>query len=105
MRIKTKWHSFEVYPLNQIQLLNKAGIYTIWTKNYDDSFTILYVGETGDFDHRLDKSHHKFPDWVQNNRNGLYVHIYFMPIDQYSEDVRLATEQNLIKLYNPICNG
>lgn len=106
MIIDTKLgHSFDIQPIEQIQLLNRAGIYTIWTQNFDESFTILYVGETGDFEQRIDKTHHKYSDWLRNNRKGLYIHIYLMPSAKYSKEIRLATEQNLIMQYNPICNG
>lgn len=106
MIINTKWHQFDIQPLSIVKFLDRAGIYSIWAKNYDNqTFTMIYVGETGDFEQRLDESHHKYKAWLENARNGLFVSIYLMPTAQYSKEMRLATEQNLINQYKPICNG
>lgn len=98
--------SFDVISLSQLNGLHRAAIYTIWT--YDPqagNYPILYVGETGDVDTRLDSSHHKYQSWKANEVSGLFVGVKFMPSNLYTKEQRLVEEKRLIDTHNPICNG
>jgi len=93
--------------LNQISLLSRACIYTIWTMNANDAnqYTLLYIGQTGDAQTRIDKNHHKYQSWVNNAIRGLFVAFLPMPSSQYTSAQRLQTETALIQRYRPVCNG
>lgn len=92
--------------LGQYSYLNRAAIYIIWTNlNQPNRYQILYIGQSGQTGTRLDATHHKYQCWVNHSNGNLYVAFWWMPSNQFSEQQRKTSEQNLIQKYNPICNG
>ena len=93
--------TFTIYPLNQA-FSAVGGVYVV-TKaipNTDGSVThqILYVGQTGNLSERFD-AHHKSEAWCARKANRICV------IGVGDEATRLAIEADLVKAYNPPCNG
>lgn len=96
----------DLTPLNNINLLNRACVYTIWTlTSTPDRYNILYIGQTGQAQTRLDQNHHKYQCWQTHNVNGLYVAFLPTPSVQYTESQRRQIETTLIQKYNPVCNN
>lgn len=96
--------SFNVLSWDQLNTLNRAAIYTIWT--YDPKtrrYPLLYVGETGDVESRL-SNHPKYKCWTDHKIEGLYVGVRLMSSDRYTKEQRKTEEQRLIKVYKPVCN-
>ena len=60
--------------------------------------TVIYIGQTGDLSERFD-DHHKAACFSRNKANRICVHV------EANEKTRLAIEADLIKSYNPPCNG
>ena len=97
--------TFEIYPLQPINLY-RAAIYTIWTFNPTTNvYPLLYVGETGNLGQRIDTNHHKYKNWLNNAVSGLFMAVKLMPTNLYTEQQRRNEETRLINLYNPSCNG
>ena len=100
--------TFDIRPLNELVTIPRAAIYTIWT--YDSSseknpYPLLYVGQSGNLEERLDKSHHKYQCWVSHAiSNTLLAGYWLTPSEQYSADKRKQLESDLIAAYKPVCN-
>jgi hypothetical protein len=96
----------DLAPLNNAALVSRACIYTIWTmSDIPNQYTLLYIGQTGDAQARLDKTHHKYSSWTQHMNNGLFVAFQLLPSNQYTIEDRLRIESTLIYKYQPVCNG
>ncbi len=96
---------YNFVPLSNYNFLNRACIYTVWTALGEPGrYNILYIGQTGELGVRLD-NHHKRQCWIDHTVNGLYIGFWWMPSNQYTQQNRLDAETNLIRRYNPICNG
>lgn len=87
----TKYY-FSIHPLNT-QFNAVGGVYLILKQN-----TVLYVGQTGDLLRRFD-AHHKESCWLRHQADRMAV------MGGASESQRLQIEADLIKAYNPTCNG
>jgi excinuclease UvrABC nuclease subunit len=85
-------YPFTIYPLNT-QFNAVGGVYLILKQN-----TVLYVGQTGDLLRRFD-AHHKELCWLRHQADRMAV------TGVASESQRLQIEADLIKAYNPTCNG
>lgn len=85
-------YTFTLYPLDT-PFKGGAGVYIILKQK-----TALYVGQTGDFSSRF-RDHHKEAAW---NRQGADL---MAVLSVSTERERLAIEADLIKAYNPTCNG
>jgi excinuclease UvrABC nuclease subunit len=85
-------YTFTIYPLNT-QFNAVGGVYLILKQN-----TVLYVGQTGDLLRRFD-AHHKEPCWLRHQADRMAV------TGVSGERERLQIESDLIKAYNPACNG
>jgi excinuclease UvrABC nuclease subunit len=70
-----------------------GGVYLILKQK-----TVLYVGQTGDLLRRFD-AHHKESSWRHHQADRIAVVVVS------SERERLQIESDLIKSYNPVCNG
>lgn len=90
-------YSFDVY-LWGTNFKALGAVYLVLKKSSDGKYTILYVGQTGDLGERFD-DHHKGACF---NRNGR-THIGIKP--ESVEKTRLAIETDLVRNYNPVCNG
>jgi predicted GIY-YIG superfamily endonuclease len=84
------------------QKFNAVGAVYIITKRYFQSgttyFKPLYIGVTGDLSTRFD-DHHKDDCFTRNGANSICIH------RDDNEKSRFAKETNLIKHWNPTCNG
>jgi len=85
-------YTFTIYPLNTT-FKSAGGVYLILKQN-----TVLYVGQTGDLSERFD-AHHKESCWRRNQADRMAVK------GVSTEKERLQIEADLIKAYNPTCNG
>ena len=70
-----------------------SGVYVILKQQL-----ALYVGQTGDFSSRF-RDHHKEAAWTRQGADRMAV------LGVSTERERLAIEADLIKAYNPPCNG
>lgn len=94
-------YEFECWPMDQS--FNAVGAVYAVTRRYQDDngnwkHKVLYVGETGDLSTRFD-DHHKADCFANNKANRICTHL------EDDEDSRLAIEDDLIKQYDPPCNG
>ena len=107
--------TFEMFGSELQQINERANLYWIYTigttftdkkgANYvfakettKGTFRPIYVGETGDLSERFD-NHHKMPCIKENGATHIHVRI------NTDESSRLVEESDLIKNYNPVCNG
>ena len=65
-----------------------------------DQWQAIYVGETSSFKDRITQSHEK----LQCARRYGFTHVH-AHINNGGQDVRRAEEGDIIKRYNPPCNG
>lgn len=86
-------------------LLDQASIYAILTKNTIEKYNLLYMGESGQTATRIGSTHHKWNCWNKNKVFGLYYAVLYLPTEKYSRERRLEIESELIKEFNPPCNG
>lgn len=106
MIITIAQESFDIFPLQSVNSISRAAIYTIWTHDsVSDKYPLLYIGETGDLGQRIDKNHHKYQCWLNHAVAGLFIGIRLMPSSIYTQQQRKNEEQRLISLYNPPCNS
>lgn len=75
-----------------------AGIYAILSGG---TWTVVYIGQSGDVGERVGPSHHKWDCW-QRSPN---LHVAFLSMPGSTERERLAIEGELIREYRPRCNG
>lgn len=76
-----------------------AGIYAILSGG--SQWTVVYIGQSGDVGERVGPTHHKWTCW-QRFPN---LHVSFLSMPNSTERERLAIEGELIKQFNPPCNG
>ncbi len=67
-------------------------------KNPQNNFTVLYIGQTGDLSTRFD-NHHNQPCFDRNGKTHIGIHL------ESSEARRFEIETDLVRNYNPACNG
>ena len=97
---------FDLTPLGLDDIVNKASIYTIWTRTSEpNKYTLIYIGESGQTETRLNSNHHKYQCWLDNDTKGLYKAFLWMPVSEYTKEQRFTIEADLIKKYNPACNN
>jgi len=90
--------------------VRRAGIYAIAYKadpiNEPTRYIPVYFGKIDDTDHRESLStHNRFQCWIAQagSRDNIYVSAYYMP--RSSESERAAVREELIRQYDPACNG
>ncbi len=94
-------YTFTAYPITQA-FLEFGAVYII-TKRYVDAnnqyrFSPIYIGITGDMSTRFD-DHHKADCFTRNGANFICVH------SDNTDESRRSKETDLIRYWNPICNG
>lgn len=94
-------YTFYVYPWGTL-FKPQGGVYAVTravaNQTGGNNHTILYVGQTGDLSERFDQ-HHKEPCFRRNAATHLCV------TTEANEQNRLAIEADLVRAYNPPCNG
>lgn len=75
-----------------------GGVYLVLRKEQNGNYTIIYVGQTGDLSERFD-NHHKASCFTRNSKSHVAARM------ESAESTRLSIESDLIKKYNPSCNG
>jgi hypothetical protein len=79
-----------------------GAIYAV-TRRYENtsgsySHHVIYIGETGDLSTRFG-SHHKENCFTEHNVNCICTLV------EDDEELRLVQEDDLVRSYNPPCNG
>ncbi len=95
-------YKFSIYPLNTSFKKNYGAVYFI-TRRYSKtdsrySHKEIYVGQTNDLSERFD-NHHKWDCFKKNGANCVCIY------GAETESVQLRIEEDLIKNYDPPCNG
>lgn len=90
-------YQFDVYPLDT-EFNSVAAVYAITKRNASANHTIIYIGQTDDLSERFD-NHHKATCFKRQGANCVCIHV------EKNEETRLAIERDLIKNYDPPCNG
>ena len=92
---------FYVFDLNT-QFKPSGGVYAVTravpSTGGGRTHHINYIGHTGDLSERFD-AHHKEDCFTRHGSTDLCVR------GEENEEARLAIEADLIKAYNPPCNG
>ncbi len=84
----------------------RAGVYCVLHKDNSNSYNVDYVGESEDLSDRgFPWNHHRSNCWVREagSRSNVYITVYYMPSS--TKQQRTAVESELIRQYNPTCNG
>lgn len=88
---------------------NRAAVYVIAyrkdPKGESDTYSAIYVGESGNLDDRGFSNHHKKQCWldhVNDNEGRLAVYLHLMP--NSTVDERRKIESKVIEKRNPPCN-
>lgn len=74
-----------------------GGVYLVLKKQPNSTYTILYVGQTGDLSERFD-NHHRAACFTNHGRTHLAMRA------EGSEQQRFAIETDLIRNYQTSCN-
>jgi hypothetical protein len=90
-------YKYWIYPIGH-SLKAEGGNYIFAKETKPNSFTPVYIGQTGDLDLRFD-DHHKAPCVYANGATHIHAHF------NANEDDRLAEEADLIAKWDPPCNG
>lgn len=97
-----KEYIFNVYPIDtEFKALGAVYYISKRTEKPDGSggsHEQIYIGETGDLSDRFD-SHHKADCFKDHNANCISIH------QESNEQTRLVIESDLVKAYDPPCNG
>ena len=89
-------YEFDVHPVETNWTTN-PGIY-IFARDNGNTWTPIYIGQTGNFKQRLVPSHEK---WDCATRNGMtHIHILY---EFGGEDARKAIEKDLKDNYRELC--
>jgi predicted GIY-YIG superfamily endonuclease len=89
-------YNFDVYRWGT-SLRPIGGVYLVLKKQPNSTYTILYVGQTGDLSGRFD-NHHRAACFTNHGRTHLAVRA------EGSEQRRFAIETDLIRNYQTSCN-
>ncbi|MBA2840923.1 hypothetical protein HNP87_001455 [Methanococcus maripaludis] len=95
----------ELCELSEFDPQYRQGLYAVFTESSTDGrYSVLYVGETGNYDGRGFSNHHKRPCWEQRKNRNLYIAIHKTP-NQTADD-RREIESEIIDYYGLLnfCN-
>ncbi|MGI0007351.1 MAG: GIY-YIG nuclease family protein [Nitrosotalea sp.] len=87
---------------------NSSGLYAIMIKpdpvSKPDDYTLIYIGETSNFEERLTTSHHRYDCWKRQagSEDKIFYGLHVMKSS--TEAQRLDLESDLIQQHDPICN-
>jgi hypothetical protein len=96
-------YPFICVPLAEADFSDVAAVYVVLCVASDGSWTVLDVGQSGRVGSRIDE-HERRNCWQKNCPSGnIWVCVYRMPTDRYSESDRLAVENEIRRRYNPPC--
>ena len=70
----------------------------IFARGVGNSYSPIYVGESGDLSERFD-NHHKMACIKRNGATHIHVHA------NANENARLAEEFDIVAKWDPVCNG
>lgn len=90
-------YSFEIYA-RSTEFNAVGGIYVMAKKTAANTYSVLYVGQTGDLSSRP-LNHHKKDCFDKNGADHVFVHA------EGNEKTRFNIETDLINAYKPKCNG
>ncbi len=94
-----KEYKYWIHPIDHSVGADQPGNYIFAKETGPHEFIPFYIGETEELDDRIGPGHHK---WSCITRHGVtHVHVHA----KESEDARLAERNDLISLYQPVCNG
>ncbi len=91
-------YEYWIYPLNT-QFDQKPGNYCFAKEVSPGTFRPLYFGETVDLSERF-QNHHKASCFSRNGATHIHAHV-----NSQGQDARLNEETDLIRKWNPSCNG
>jgi len=106
-----KWGGIQFtgpHNLDSCAMPNESGLYSIMIKpdpdNKPNTYTVVYFGESENFQDRLTSSHHKYDCWKKQvgSDNAIYFGLYVM--SNSSEETRRELEAQLIQKIRTTCN-
>lgn len=96
-------YPFVCVRLSEADSSDVAAVYVILCVAATGSWTVLDLGQTGRLGSRIDE-HEREECWHRNCPSGnIWVCVYRMPSDRYSEADRVRVETELREKYNPPC--
>lgn len=92
------------YLMGAYSLPKSSGVYAIMGQTQPNTYTILYFGESGNFDERINVFHHKYDCWKRQagSISNIYFGLHGMANSTTNE--RLTLEAWLIQKHSPTCN-
>ena len=89
-------YTYNIFPIDE-SFPEMPGNY-IFARGNGDTWTALYIGETGNLKNRLGPQHEKWDCVIQNGATHIHAHAS-LP----SESTRKLEEQDLIDQYSQVC--
>lgn len=95
--VSGKSYEYYIHPLNT-EFKAAPGNYCIAKEIEPGRFRPLYFGETANLSERFD-NHHKWPCFIRNGATHIHAHVNLY------QEARLSEESDLIRKWDPTCNG
>jgi hypothetical protein len=99
MAITVGNYSFEGPYTSTDKLEDRSGVYAIHCK-VEDKYYLIDIGESSEVKTRIE-NHDRRDCWTKNCKGTLTVSVYYTP--NLQQPGRKLVEQELRKLYNPVC--
>jgi len=96
--ISGRENRYEIFPIGR-SFKALPGNYIFAKETSPGTFVPIYIGQTKNLSERFD-DHHKMPCIKRNGATHIHVRI-----NNGGENARLAEERDLIRRWNPRCNG
>lgn len=96
-------YPFVCVSLADVDFSDIAAIYVVICVGKNGNWEVLDVGQSGRLGSRVG-NHDRRVCWMRNCQTGsIWVCVYRMPSDRYSEEDRLESEATLRQMYRPPC--
>jgi len=76
------------------------GVYVIWCRSQQDTWQVLYVGESENVQERT-RNHNRRPFWLANCQGTIYYSATYTP--NIGRDKRLEIEKKIREKAQPLC--
>ena len=102
------WDNIEFtgpHSLSSCEMPESSGVYAIMTQSSPNRYTVIYFGESSNFNERINSSHEKYDCWKSKSGSkwGIYFGLHVMPNSTVEQRRRL--ESRLIQNLSPSCNA
>jgi len=100
MSLSIEGYSFEGSFTNTYSLKNVGGVYVILTKNSNNEYNVVDVGESSNVRDRIE-NHDRSGCWQRNKKNGIFYFVHYT--SGLTEADRRVIETKIRVKYDPPC--